>query len=145
MFETANIGSKASVEVDNLHHFSSFFVGFRCVVDLLKEVGFSTFAVDACFTKHTLFRGWMIMILVGRLSTGRIVLVSCMICRSESKESWKLFAEKNEALGTLELFANKDSPFENRREPNNVANAKYAEKEIEALLNGTFGGELPLI
>ena len=76
VFERDNPGSFASVQTDDAGHFESIFFGFRAVVEVLNTSGLPVFAIDGAHTGHTSFRGWKLLLLVGRLADNSIITVS---------------------------------------------------------------------
>jgi len=139
MFEKLNPGSQASVEVDLENNFESMFFGFRSCVDVMKSVGLPVFAIDGCHTSHPLFKGWKLLLLVGRLANNTILTISGQLCSTESADTFRLFARKNRELGLDDLFKNADTSFV--RDDDKV----YSAFDRAAELGKIFGGEIPAV
>ena len=83
-------------------HVNRFQRIFVCVATALNaafgvEIGFS--AVDACFSKHAIYRDGFLHVLTTRDGNNRVLPIAWAICETESGDTYDWFADQCHAAG----------------------------------------------
>ena len=92
----------------SVHRFQRVFVSIGNSVDIAYGCGLKFAAVDATFSKHSMYRDGCMHLLTTRDGDNKVLILAVAVCETESGDTYQWFADNCVAAG-MGRYLNKDS------------------------------------
>ena len=92
----------------SVHRFQRVFVSIGNSVDIAYGCGLKFAAVDAAFSKHSMYRDGCMHLLTTRDGDNKVLILAVAVCETESGDTYQWFADNCVAAG-MGRYLNKDS------------------------------------
>ena len=113
-YNSENTGSHAEYGVDSDNVFDYAFVSLKPCIDLLAHCGLNMFAIDGTFSRNRL--GGVILFLVGREVTTKLLIPAFMICRGrESTHYYEKFGKLCKLHGVGQILGDDTTVYGGRK------------------------------
>jgi hypothetical protein len=88
-----NPSMRVVLEKDDDNRFLRYFIGFGTSIEILTNFGLGLQAIDACHTRHHIFNGAVILLLVGRTGMNRNLPIAISLSLSETSDAYAFMAK----------------------------------------------------
>ncbi len=99
---------------EGLPRFKRLFVSVGSCIDIAYGIGLRFSAVDAAFSKHSIYRDGFLHLLTTRDSNNKVLVLAWAICETESGDTYDWFAAKCHEAGLSRYLSDQGSLWSDR-------------------------------
>ena len=125
-FERLNPGSRFRFKLEpGTNKFQRCFVSIAATIHIAHGVGMRFSAVDAAFSKHTIYRQGYLHLLTTRDGNNKIMVLAWAMCETESGDTYEWFAQQCHDAG-ISSYLNRGIIYSDRQKGINKFHDKFA-------------------